>query len=91
MLCAFEDRFFRSLGFGGPACNCTICGGEKNHRANLGKLAFDQSPLCIQSHTWVAVATEQVTDSGEGGVHNPERGLEFVFVRGVAVFMGGFS
>ena len=91
MLRAFEDRFFRSLGFRGPTCNCTICGGEENHRANLGKLAFDQSALGIQSHPWIAVATEEVADSAKGGVYDPEGGFELVFVGSVAVFVSGFG
>ena len=91
MLRAFEDCFFRSLGFGGPTCNCAICGGEENHRANLGKLAFDQPALCIQSHAWIAVATEEVADSAKGGIYDPEGGFELVFMGSIAVFVSGFG
>ena len=91
MLRTFENRFFRSLGFGGPTCNCAICGGEENHRANLGKLAFDQPALCIQSYAWIAVATEEVADSAKGGIYDPEGGFEFVFMGSIAVFVSGFG
>ena len=91
MLRPFENRFFRSLGFGGPTCNCTICGGEENHRSNLGKLAFDEPPLGIQSYPWIAVATEEVADSAQGGIYDPERGFELVFMGSIAVFVSGFG
>ena len=91
VLCAFENRFLRSLGLRGPARNCTICGGEKNHRANLGELPFDQPALCIQSHAWIAMATEQVADSAKGGIYDPERGFELVFMGSIAVFVSGFG